>query len=70
MKKIATLVLVSVLGGAITLGAYKTILEKDEPIVFNEQQTPSLFTPVNLKTTNTARLLQKVLILLLLQKKH
>ena len=28
MKKILTLVLVSVLGGVITLGAYKTFLEK------------------------------------------
>lgn len=53
MKKIATLVLVSVLGGAITLGAYKTFLEKDVPIVYNEQQTHPVFTPVNLKTSNT-----------------
>ncbi|WP_299890498.1 trypsin-like peptidase domain-containing protein [uncultured Lacinutrix sp.] len=54
MKKIATLVLVSVLGGAITLGTYKTFLEKDEKIVYTEQETQPVFTPVNLKTTNTA----------------
>ncbi|MBT8254814.1 MAG: PDZ domain-containing protein [Flavobacteriaceae bacterium] len=33
MKKIATLILVSALGGFITLGAYKTIYEKKESVV-------------------------------------
>lgn len=54
MKKLATLVFVSVLGGAITLGTYKAFLEKDDTVVFNEQIPQTNYTPVNLKTTNTA----------------
>ena len=53
MKKIATLVLVSVLGGAITLGAYKTFLEKEETITQIEQKAQPVFQPVNYKATNT-----------------
>ena len=51
MKKIVTLVLVSVLGGAITLGAYKTFLEKEQNAV--GEQNHSLILPANYKTTNT-----------------
>lgn len=54
MKKIATLVLVSILGGAITLGAYKTFLEKEEQtIVQTEQVTQPTFQPVNYTASNT-----------------
>ncbi|MDQ7917510.1 trypsin-like peptidase domain-containing protein [Mesonia sp. MT50] len=44
MKKILTLVMVSVLGGAITLGAYKIFLEEDHvPITTSSQeQNPAL----------------------------
>ncbi|AUC76010.1 trypsin-like peptidase domain-containing protein [Olleya sp. Bg11-27] len=54
MKKMLTLVLVSVLGGAITLGTYKTFLEKDEQQIANTttQETPD-FLPTNYKTTPT-----------------
>ena len=54
MKKLATLVFVSVLGGAITLGTYKTFLEKEEQaIVQAEQLTQPVFQPVSYKATNT-----------------
>ncbi|MDX1270982.1 trypsin-like peptidase domain-containing protein [Bizionia paragorgiae] len=47
MKKILTLVLVSVLGGAITLGAYKTFLEKDQSLTLQAEPQKPVFTPVN-----------------------
>ncbi|WP_452223001.1 trypsin-like peptidase domain-containing protein [Lacinutrix chionoecetis] len=53
MKKIATLVLVSVLGGAITLGTYKTFLEEEKTITETEQFNQPFFQPVNYKATNT-----------------
>ena len=54
MKKIATLVLVSVLGGAITLGVYKMVLEKEEQTITQaEQMVQPIFQPVNYKATNT-----------------
>jgi Do/DeqQ family serine protease len=53
MKKIATLVLVSVLGGAITLGAYKTFIEKEQTIAQTEQEVLPVFQPVNYKAANT-----------------
>tara|TARA_R110002020_G_scaffold17804_3_gene62632 strand:+ start:375649 stop:377052 length:1404 start_codon:yes stop_codon:yes gene_type:complete len=50
-----TLVLVSVLGGAITLGTYKTFLEKDNvQIATNTTQDNPVFLPTNYKTTTTA----------------
>jgi Do/DeqQ family serine protease len=50
-----TLVLVSVLGGAITLGTYKTFLEKDNAqIATNTIQDNPVFLPTNYKTTTTA----------------
>ena len=36
MKKILTLLLVSALGGFITLGAYKMFLEEEQTTVLNE----------------------------------
>lgn len=55
MKKMLTLVLVSVLGGAITLGTYKTFLEKDNAqIATNTIQDNPVFLPTNYKTTTTA----------------
>ena len=55
MKKLITLVFVSVLGGAITLGTYKTFLEKEKPQIAQQAtiEQPS-FLPTNLKTTKTA----------------
>ena len=54
MKKILSLVLVSALGGAITLGAYKFFIEKDnQQIVQTENSELPITVPVNLKTTNT-----------------
>ncbi|WP_034057820.1 trypsin-like peptidase domain-containing protein [Lacinutrix jangbogonensis] len=57
MKKIATLILVSVLGGAITLGAYKTVFEKEQTIVQTEHVLQPVFQPVfqpvNYKVSNT-----------------
>jgi Do/DeqQ family serine protease len=53
MKKIFSLVLVSVLGGAITLGSYKFFIEKKESIA-QQQSTTSPFTiPVSYKSVNT-----------------
>jgi len=53
MKKIFSLVLVSVLGGAITLGSYKFFIEKEESIA-QQQSTTSPFTiPVSYKSVNT-----------------
>ena len=55
MKKMLTLVLVSVLGGAITLGTYKTFLEKENvQIATNTTQDNPVFLPTNYKTTTTA----------------
>lgn len=50
-----TLVFVSVLGGAITLGTYKTFIEKEEPQIAQQAtiEQPS-FLPTNLNTTKTA----------------
>jgi len=53
MKKIFTLILVSVLGGAITLGAYKTFIEKEQKVVLEEQQSQSTYIPTSYKVTNT-----------------
>ncbi|HEX9825554.1 MAG TPA: trypsin-like peptidase domain-containing protein [Flavobacteriaceae bacterium] len=54
MKKILTLVLVSVLGGAITLSAYKIFLEKDPVITDNMRTEQSFFVPskFDVKATN------------------
>ncbi|MCF7561712.1 trypsin-like peptidase domain-containing protein [Sabulilitoribacter multivorans] len=47
MKKILTLVLVSALGGIITLGAYKLFLEENKPIVVTSTETNPAFLPTN-----------------------
>ena len=54
MKKIVSLILVSALGGAITLGAYKLFIEdpQNEVVKTDNSQIP-ITVPVNLKTTNT-----------------
>ncbi len=55
MKKMFTLVLVSVLGGAITLGTYKTFLEKEEPqIANNTTDNNPIFLPTNHNVNTTA----------------
>lgn len=50
MKKIASLLLVSILGGAVTLGSYKLFLE-EESEQFLPQETQNSFIPVS-KTPN------------------
>lgn len=52
MKKIFTLVLVSALGGALTLIGYKSFIEKDDLVVHEEIQTIQKFTPVSYTKTN------------------
>ncbi len=54
MKKILTLVFVSVLGGIITLSAYKVFIEK-ESVIVTEQSTDDqpLLVPTNYTTTKT-----------------
>ena len=53
MKKILTLILVSVLGGAITLSAYKFWIEKDTSIALQSPKAQSFFTPTHNKITAT-----------------
>ena len=53
MKKILTLVLVSALGGAMTLGAYKTFIEKDNQADLKTLDETPLYVPTSYKTTNT-----------------
>lgn len=54
MKKIATLVLVSVLGGAITLGAYKMVLEKEEQTIAQAVHlSQPILQPVSYTANNT-----------------
>ena len=54
MKKIVSLILVSALGGAITLGAYKLFIEdpQNDVVKTDNSQIP-ITVPVNLKTSNT-----------------
>ncbi len=47
MKKILSLVLVSALGGIITLSAYKLFLEKEDKVVVESTQTTPTFLPTN-----------------------
>ncbi|WP_452221050.1 trypsin-like peptidase domain-containing protein [Lacinutrix salivirga] len=53
MKKILTLVLVSVLGGAITLGAYKTFIEKEQPNIVTSSEANATYIPTTLNTSKT-----------------
>jgi Do/DeqQ family serine protease len=52
MKKILTLVLVSVLGGAITLSAYKIFIEKNQVVQTDQTEELPFAIPVN-NSTNT-----------------
>lgn len=56
MKKILTLVLVSALGGILTLGTYKLFLEKENTIVVSTNNNDSTFLPTN----NMSNLLNSV----------
>jgi len=60
MKKILSLVMVSVLGGAITLGAYKTFIEEEQKVVIEETKPVSTFIPATYKTTNTNFLAENI----------
>ena len=52
MKKILTLVFVSVLCGIITLSAYKIFIEKETTVVAETASEQPFFVPTNYKTTN------------------
>lgn len=51
MKKIATLLFVSVLGGIITLSAYLFLLEKDSETTITEQAIKTSYIPTNYNNT-------------------
>jgi Do/DeqQ family serine protease len=53
MKKLSLLVLVSVIGGAITLGTYKVLLERDNQVVIETTKNLPTFLPTNLNTIQT-----------------
>jgi len=53
MKKLLVLLVVSVIGGAITLGTYKTFLEKEQKIVLESVESPPVLMPTSLNTTNS-----------------
>jgi len=53
MKKILTLVFVSVLGGVITLSAYKLFMEKEPTLAFETSVEQPSFIPTNYKTNHT-----------------
>ena len=54
MKKIATLVFVSALGGALTLGTYKLFEENNSSITHKQVSDSSFTIPVTYKSTNTS----------------
>ena len=47
MKKILTLILVSALGGIITLGSYKLFLEEEKPILVATETANPIFLPTS-----------------------
>lgn len=51
MKKIATLVMVSVLGGMFTLGSYKLFIEEEKPVVIATSEVKPAFLPTNNMST-------------------
>jgi Do/DeqQ family serine protease len=53
MKKIWTLLFVSVLGGTLTLATYKLFLEAEPQVVIQEAETKPFSVPVNFGTNNT-----------------
>ena len=52
MKKILTLIFVSILGGAITLSAYKLLVEKDAPYFVSSNDSIPTFIPANRTASN------------------
>ena len=54
MKKIATLVFVSALGGALTLGTYKLFEDKNPSISLQQTSDSSFTIPVSYKALNTS----------------
>lgn len=58
MKKILTLVLISALGGILTLGGYKLFIEEDSQPLLVETSKPEL--PVFIPTSNTNALLTSI----------
>jgi Do/DeqQ family serine protease len=54
MKKILTLVFVSVLGGIITLSTYKLLLEKETSVSVETSSEQPFFVPTNHKVTHTS----------------
>ncbi|WP_299229546.1 trypsin-like peptidase domain-containing protein [uncultured Psychroserpens sp.] len=53
MKKILTLVFVSVLGGIITLSTYKLFIENETTVALETNAKQPFFVPTNYKLTNT-----------------
>ncbi|MFD0862303.1 S1C family serine protease [Sungkyunkwania multivorans] len=53
MKKIASLLFVSILGGALTLGAYKVFIEKPQTVVQSEDLQPTMI-PTNYPISTNA----------------
>lgn len=52
MKKIASLLFVSALGGIITLGAYKMLIENQQDLVIETSTSPPAIIPTNHNTSN------------------
>lgn len=50
MKKLLLLLVVSVIGGAITLGTYKIFLEKEQKVVIESTNSQPVFMPTNVST--------------------
>jgi Do/DeqQ family serine protease len=50
MKKLLLLLVVSVIGGAITLGTYKLFLEKEQKVVIESTNSQPVFMPTNVST--------------------
>jgi len=53
MKKIFTLIFVSALGGALTLGAYKLFIENDNTVAIEHLKSTPFTIPVNYNTNNS-----------------
>ena len=68
MKKILTLVVVSALGGIITLGAYKLFLEENKSMVLTTSEIQTAFVTTN--NTSNLKSMLKILLKNLLFKEH
>ncbi len=53
MKKLLVLLVVSVIGGAISLGTYKTFLEQEQKVVIESVNSQPILMPTNLSTTKS-----------------